>query len=203
MTSRRKKVENWLGTKPRRILASSSSDDDVRKEIITFCGFKIFLKILLTQSKIDYCFRKKVNLWKSSHNSSGVSSIIASNLSLLTSQMIEPEKCSNSTIGTQVDESDFERSRDVATQTAPKSKKSKKLPNLERLPKSKNQPDSFNFSTPKRGLSILNQNVNRQKAPLKKRKMKTNMTESSNSRMVPFRHKGILFIFSKVQSFVW
>ena len=36
MASRRKKVEKWLGTKPRRILASSSSDDENRKETIIF-----------------------------------------------------------------------------------------------------------------------------------------------------------------------
>ena len=110
----------------------------------------------------------------------------------MTSQLIEPEKCSNSTIGTQVDESDFDQSRDVSTQTsAQKSKKPRKLPNLERLPKTKISQKSFDFSTPKRGLSVLSQNVKNEKAPLKKRKMKTKMIESSSSRMVPFREKGI------------
>ena len=109
--------------------------------------------------------------------------------------MIEPEKFSNSTIGTQVDESDFDCSRDVSTQTsAQKSKKPKKLPNLERLPKTKISQNSFDFSTPKRGLSVLSQNVKHEKAPLKKRKMKTKMIESSSSRMVPFRERGIYIL---------
>ena len=82
--SRRQKVESWLGSKPRRILVHVSRRS---------CHFSCLILWLGTTSESD----------EESHNSSGFSSILPSNMSLLTAC----HDLKNSTIGTQVDEDDL------------------------------------------------------------------------------------------------
>ena len=81
-------------------------------------------------------------------DSSGCSSILPSNMSLFTSQLILTAASHSTSIATQVNEDDLTlQVKSVATQTT--QKVTKKVAKQRKLPKLKELTPSFDFSTPK------------------------------------------------------